>query len=262
MSCVASIKLSIQRPVTTSLTIPSLQYRKDSQWIKPCNADFDEAYWGPITPPVPAATLTTVLGFQNSTASFPQGPPNLELKTIRPHFFSCMYGTHFCASWITAMVGRERQPIRHERVESDLMNDKGGTYNISCASIGSPSFLKRLCADLLHITQRPDFRPSDSVVAEQDVRVSEALDDLIAQLPRILIGGQVCLKGCGTYARGELDEFRHEIIGFCLGLGRRVMHRDRAAGTSKCARCGLTDSTPGKIINTALSRYRFPIQYE
>ena len=53
-SYVGSTELS---SIAAALTIPSLQYRKDSQWIKPCNADFDEAYWGPMTPPVPAATL-------------------------------------------------------------------------------------------------------------------------------------------------------------------------------------------------------------
>ena len=42
--------------------MPSLQYRTDSQWISPCNADFDDAYCGPMIPPVPAATLAAGTG--------------------------------------------------------------------------------------------------------------------------------------------------------------------------------------------------------
>ena len=39
-------------------------------------------------------------GPQLATSNLDSARSYLELKTIRPHCFSCMYGTHFCASYI------------------------------------------------------------------------------------------------------------------------------------------------------------------
>ena len=87
--------------------MPSLQYRTDSQWISPCNADFDDAYCGPMIPPVPAATLAERIGQDAEVCRsvttrdklvHRYSDSHLDVKIIRPHCFSCMCGRHFCAS--------------------------------------------------------------------------------------------------------------------------------------------------------------------
>lgn len=90
--------------------MPSLQYRSDSQWIKPCNADLDDAYCGPMMPPVPAATLveraTPDGQYPRQVTTLPKTitvvashtDTHLDVKMIRPHCFSCMCGRHFWAS--------------------------------------------------------------------------------------------------------------------------------------------------------------------
>ena len=54
------------------------------------------------------------------------------------------------------------------------------------------------------------------MVAEQDIRVTQHLHDVIAELACRVIRRQIGLEGSRTYAWGELHEFGDERI--CLDL--------------------------------------------
>lgn len=112
--------------------------------------------------------------------------------------------------------------------------------------IRPPRILEYLRADVAYVPIRPDYRPRDAVVAEQDVGVAERLDDRAVQPPRLVVRrevrlerGEFGLRAC----RREGLQLRDERLRLRRGRVRVVVHRDGAPDAREGLRRCLPDAT-------------------
>lgn len=97
-----------------------------------------------------------------------------------------MYGTHDWASCQTSRVST------HETFARDA------TDKVMRPGVRAPDLLELLYAHLAHVSRGPERRPRDAVVAEQDIRLTEFVDDGFVERAHAVVRREVCLEDVGA----------------------------------------------------------------